>query len=198
MILMVNCSYKSKDSNTQFFLEQLKKNVGECEILSLKNIFKNGIDNFVEKLKNADALVLGAPLYVDGLPAQAVKLLEFLYENHKGDFPSLPIYVVSNLGFYEAKQIKHLLDIVRNWCLKMGCTYGGGLAIGAGPMVPCVQNIPLEKILNKDIWRGISKLAYAVQNKESMENYYTKTKIPRTVYLKAAHMTFNKSLKEIR
>lgn len=192
MILMINYSYKSKESNTQFYLEKLKEKVGEGEILSLKQIFKNDIDGFVEHLKHADALVIGAPLYVDGLPAQAVKLLELLYENHRGEFPNLPVYVVSNLGFYEAKQIKHLLDIVRNWCLKMECTYGGGLAVGAGPMAPCIQKIPFEKILNKDIWRGLSTLATTIQKKETMENYYTKTLIPRIVYLKAAHRNFDK------
>ena len=29
MILMLNCSYKSKDGNTQYFLENLKKEILE-------------------------------------------------------------------------------------------------------------------------------------------------------------------------
>ena len=31
-----------------------------------------------------------------------------------------------------------MLDMVRNWCMRMGTRYGGGLAIGAGPLVRSV------------------------------------------------------------
>ncbi len=195
MILMVNCSLKVKDSNTQYFLERLKNSLDTCEIISLRDVFKTGLDEFVKKLEMADALVIGAPLYVDGLPAQAVKLLEMLLEEYKGKFSNLPVYVVSNLGFYEASQIKPLLDIVRNWCARMGCVYGGGLAVGAGPMISTLRNTVIDKMLNKDVEKGIRKLAKTIAKRESMENYYTKTMIPRAVYLKAAHMKFNQSLK---
>ena len=76
MILMLNCSYKAKDSNTQYFLELLKKELGdEAEILPIRQILSGGFLEFVKKLEQAGAFVIGAPLYVDGLPAQAVKLL---------------------------------------------------------------------------------------------------------------------------
>lgn len=201
MILMLNCSYKMKEGNTQHFLNILEKRLQEqsqqtCEILKIKDVLNMDLENFIGKLQKADAFVIGAPLYVDGLPAQAVKLLEMLLENCKGQFPELPVYVVSNLGFYESKQIQHLLDIVRNWCGKMGCIYGGGLAIGAGPMVVALKNLPLDKGLQNDIGKGFAKLAHAIATGESMENYYSKTLIPRVAYLKAAHMTFRQTLKE--
>ena len=87
-----------------------------------------------------------------------------------------------NLGFYEAKQIQHLLDMVRNWCVRMGCVYGGGLAVGAGPLLVRIWNLPV----NKDVKAGISKMAKAISKKEAMGNYYTKTIVPRAVYLQAA------------
>ena len=192
MILMVNCSLKAKEGNTQYFLELLKGQVNDSEIIRIKDVLKNELESFAEKCQKADALVIGAPLYVDGLPAQAVKLLEDLLENYKGKFTELPVYVVSNLGFYEAKQIKHLLDMVRNWCTRMGCVYGGGIAVGAGPLITRLGNLPV----NKDVQTGFRKLAAAICKKETMDNYYTKTMIPRAVYLQAAHMSFRKTLKE--
>ena len=107
MILMVNCSLKNKAGNTQYFLELLKNKLNDAEIISIKSVLKAPLDEFAVKLQKADALVIGAPLYVDGLPAQAVKLLENLLESYKGQI-ICPVYVVSNLGFYEAKQIKLL------------------------------------------------------------------------------------------
>ena len=103
---------------------------------------------YVKKLEQAGAFVIGAPLYVDGLPAQAVKLLEMLMDF---DLSGKQVYVVSNLGFYEGQQICNLFDIVRNWCERMQMVYGGGLAIGAGPMVRAIKNLPL---VNKRVWFG--------------------------------------------
>ena len=191
MVLMLNCSLKAKEGNTLFFMKLISQELNDCEILNIRDVLKNGIDEFAAKLQKADTFVIGAPLYVDGLPSQAVKLLEQLLESYNGNFTDLPVYVVSNLGFYEAKQIQHLLDMVRNWCVRMGCVYGGGLAVGAGPLLVRIWNLPV----NKDVKAGISKMAKAISKKEAMGNYYTKTIVPRAVYLQAAHMSFRKTLK---
>ena len=145
---------------------------------------------FVKKLEQAGAFVIGAPLYVDGLPAQAVKLLEMLMDF---DLSGKQVYVVSNLGFYEGQQICNLFDIVRNWCERMQMVYGGGLAIGAGPMVRAIKNLPL---VNKGIEKGLVRLADHVRRGEAMENFYAQMKIPRVLYQQAAHMMFRQTLKE--
>jgi len=206
MILMLNCSYKSKSSNTEYFLSSLMNEIQnistdkECKTIYIKDILNNmengGLEKFLSELKQAKALVIGTPLYVDGLPAQAVKLMEMLLENYKGEIPKLPVYVISNLGFYEAEQIRHLLAMVENWCKRMGFAYGGGLAVGAGPMVHAVDGMPLKNVLLKDVIRGVKKLAQAIVCRKKLKNYYTKTLIPREVYLKAAHMNFDKTAKE--
>ena len=49
---------------------------------------------------------------------------------------------------------------------------------------------------SKDIGKGLEVLADNIRNGESMENYYAKTRIPRLVYLQAAHMMFRQTLKE--
>ena len=193
MILMVNCSYKASDSNTQFFLELLKEKLdGEIRIVPLKKVLSGGFADFLGELEAAEAFVIGAPLYVDGLPAQAVKLLELLLEGDKAPLDRKPVYVVSNLGFYEGEQICNLFDIVRNWCTRMGMTYGGGIAVGAGPMIRATKGLPLHQ----DIEKGLHRLADHIRSGEAMGNYYAKTVIPRSVYLQAAHMSFRKTLKK--
>lgn len=55
-------------------------------------MLNEGVSEFVNELKEADALVIGAPLYVDGLPAQAVKLLEMLQEDQHITHEFGPVY----------------------------------------------------------------------------------------------------------
>ena len=193
MILMVNCSYKASDSNTQFFLELLKEKLdGESRIIPLKTVLSGGFAEFLGELEAADAFVIGAPLYVDGLPAQAVKLMELLQECDKTPLDRKPVYVVSNLGFYEGEQICNLFDIVRNWCARMGMSYGGGIAVGAGPMIRATKGLPIHR----DIEKGLHRLADHIRDGAAMDNYYAKTAIPRAVYLQAAHMSFRKTLRK--
>ena len=197
MILMLNCSYKAKDGNTRYFLELLKNQVDEnVEIWNIKQVLNGGLEALEDKLEESEVFVIGVPLYVDGLPAQAVKLLELLFEKDRERFCGKRVYVVSNLGFYEGEQICHLFDIVRNWCERMQMVYSGGLAIGAGPMISTLKGMPLKTGFNKDIGKGLETIAKAISEQKKIDNYYAKTKIPRIVYLKAAHMTFRKILKE--
>ena len=198
MILMLNCSYKRSESNTQFFLELLKGELAgeEIQIVPLRPVLSGGFPEFVSKLEGAEAFVIGAPLYVDGLPAQAVKLLEMLLECAGPALSGKRVYVVSNLGFYESEQIRNLFDIVRNWCQRMQMTYGGGLAIGAGPMIRATRGLPMKTLLHHGIGTGLQKLASHIRRGESMGNVYANTRIPRAVYKLAAHITFRKTLKK--
>ena len=194
MILMLNCSYKASGSNTQFFLELLKEKLdGEIRIIPLKKILSGGFADFLGELEAAQALVIGAPLYVDGLPAQTVKLLEMLLACDRTPLDRKPVYVVSNLGFYEGEQICNLFDITANWCARMGMTYGGGIAVGAGPMIRMTKGLPLHQHITK----GLHTHADHIRRGEAMDNYYAKTRIPRMVYLQAAHITFRSTLKKI-
>ena len=63
MILMLNCSYKASDSNTQFLLELLEEKLGEeTRIIPLKKLLNGGFAEFLRELEMAQALVIGAPL----------------------------------------------------------------------------------------------------------------------------------------
>lgn len=209
MVIMLNCSYKAKDGNTKYFMNQVaEKTNKDVELLDLRNILGNHhlgdeipgeFIEFSEKLKKAEALVIGAPLYVDGLPAQTVRTMELLMELwEKDEFKAenLKVYAVSNLGFYEGKQIRHMLDMVRNWAKRVGATYGGGLAVGAGPLVTALDGTPIQKPFNKELFKAVENMAEAIDDGKTMENCYCKSAIPRFVYKAAAHSMFNNTLKE--
>ncbi len=201
MILMLNGSLKNKSGNSQYFMNHLAKEIrqisdAECKMIQIRDVLKKDVEIFVKELEAADAWVIGVPLYVDGLPAQVVCLMEMLLESYKEEFLNKPVYVVSNLGFYEGEQITHLFDIVENWCVRMGMVYGGGIAIGAGPMIRKLEKMSLKKGFNKAIGEGLEKLARCVVKGTATTNIYAKTSIPRWIYLKAAHSMFRNILKE--
>ena len=196
MIILLNCSYRGERSNSNYFLGLLEAMLEEqCERVHLNRI--KDADALGEKLQEADALVLGMPLYVDSAPAQVVNFMEKMYENHKGKLENLKVYVVSNLGFYESKQIHIQLEIVKNWCAKMGISYGGGLAIGAGEMLGGLRNVPVDKGPNAQMGEGIKKLAKTISDRKTTEDIYVEpTGFPRGMYKMAAQMSWGKWAKK--
>ena len=81
-----------------------------------------------------------------------------MYLRYQGQFAQLPVYVITNLGFYESEQGNVLLEIVKNWCSKMGFFYGGGLAIGAGEMLGTLKKVPLDQGPNQQLGKASASL----------------------------------------
>ena len=191
MVILLNGSLKGKKGNGYYLLGRLQEcGIGECVERNIVSVLKD-TDGFLKELEGAEALVIAAPLYVDGLPAQVLRLMEALYEkNHEGA-AGTHVYVVSNLGFFESAQIRTLLDMVKNWCARMQFVYGGGVAVGAGGMMSAFRAIPLGKGPNRALGEGLNRLAKAIREKMEMGNLFIQPGlIPRFGYMQAAHYLF--------
>ena len=194
MVILLNGSLKGKRGNGYYLLGRLQEcGLGECVEKNVVGALKD-VDGFACELAKADALVIAAPLYVDALPAQMLRLMEALYEKRSAAADGLHVYVVSNLGFFESAQIKPLLDMVRNWCARMNFVYGGGVAVGAGGMMSAFRSIPLGKGPNKALGEAFAQLAQAIREKQKAENVFVQPNwIPRFGYMMAAHFLFRRT-----
>ena len=102
MVILLNCSFRGEKSNSNYFLGRLSEQISEeCVQRNLCQI--KDMDAFRTEIDRADALVFGMPLYVDGVPAQVIELMEQLQEEGLENASKLRVYVVSNLGFYESQ-----------------------------------------------------------------------------------------------
>lgn len=190
MVILLNCSFRGEKSNSNYFLNHLEKFLSlPCKrknLISIKNT-----DDFAQELKNADTLVLGMPLYVDGAPAQVIELMEKLHQNHKATIDKLRVYVVTNLGFYEGEQAELLLKITENWCKKMNFTYSGAISIGAGEMLGGLNSVPIDKGPNKMLGTALKKMATHISNQTAIENTIVKpTGFSRRMYMLAGNMNW--------
>lgn len=173
MVILLNCSYRGEKSNSNYFLSLLENTLTD----TYKRINLNQIkdtNRLVNELTEADSLVLGMPLYVDGVPAQVIELMENLYENHRESIGALKVYVVTNLGFYEGEQADILIKITENWCKKMSFAYCGAVAIGAGELLGSLRGVPSDKGPNKMLGKNMKALAVHINNGTATENTVVK------------------------
>ncbi len=195
-VILLNCSYKGKNSNSNYFLSLLEERLTvKTEAINL--IDHKNFSELCEKFSEARAIVIGAPLYVDSMPGQVIELLEHIYAIKNSLSRELIVYGVTNMGFYESKQMETQLRILKNFCSKSGFTYGGSLAIGAGEMMRHLGNVPLDKGPNKKMGEGVIKLSNAINEGEIMTDYYSEPKyFPRWLYMSVANYNFKKILKK--
>ena len=119
-----------------FIGELLMQRGWEVETLKLNAGLKRRAwqSEFLSAVDRADLLVLAFPLYVDSLPHLVTKALELIDAHRSVAECRRPqrLLAISNNGFIEPHQNATALAICRNFALRSGITWAGGLAIGAG------------------------------------------------------------------
>lgn len=192
-VALINGSPKSKDSASECLLRDLKEQLKDSEIQEFS--FRTTKNIKAEEVINHDVLVFCFPLYVDGVPSHLLSCLEDLKEQLQEHKSNIKVYAICNAGFYEGHQNQYALQIIRNWSVKCGLTYGQGIGIGGGGMVLSLKNVPHGKGPKKNISLAIDNLAENILSGNSAENIYINPGIPRFLYKLAAEMGWRQAVK---
>ena len=194
--VLLKASMRSENGNSAVLARELAEGLqGEYEFLDLKK-YRNSMEDLMNALEDASAVVLCAPLYVDGLPSQLIRLMELFEAEYQGR--SKRIYVLANMGLYESSQMVNLFEAVRQWCVKMGFEYCGGLGVSAGELIGVLMQIlPFKGWPTSRIAKGMSCLQEAVNNGNKIEDLYTEPYgFPRWLYLEIANRNWNNLAKK--
>lgn len=184
-VILLNCSMRK--GNSLALAEQLAKRLKEKPLLLNLSEYLKDHDRLLETIKDARALVFCTPLYVDGLPSQLIRLLEYLekqeWENAK------KIYAIANMGLYENSQLVNLFEALRQWCRNTGFTYCGSLGVAAGELVGgLMQVLPFEKGFTAKIAQEEDRLAEAIDEGNAIEDIYSGPgHFPRWLYIAIAN-----------
>lgn len=192
-IILLNGSLRSDKANTYKFLKKLDGSLnGKAEIINLSS-YSVCPDDLVKILLSAGTVILGMPLYVDGIPSQMLRIMEKIEKYDK--IGENRIYALVNMGFYESSQIKNLLGMVKSWSDECGFDYCGGVAVGSGEMMGMFMD-PNSKAKGpaKNVIEGLDTLAGAINTSSSLEDIYADAYMfPRWMYIFAANTGWPKA-----
>ncbi|MBO6205783.1 MAG: flavodoxin family protein [Lachnospiraceae bacterium] len=193
--VLLNCSLRGDNANTKRFLNLLS---GMLHIpFEQINIgpFIGSPEVLGKKMNDAEMIVLGMPLYVDGIPSAPLRFMEWMEKS--GRRGNKKVYVIANMGFYESSQIGNLMGMVRMWCEKCDYSYCGGLAIGAGEMMgKLMTGKNIEKGPAANVGKGLRKLAGVIDRASLMEDIYADpNKFPRAFYMLAGNLSWSQGVK---
>ncbi|WP_042394923.1 hypothetical protein [Clostridium saudiense] len=187
-IMMIDGSPKVSKSNSEYFLNILSDFIESKDIVKYKLSKKVDYEDIIKEINTIDTLVFAFPLYVDSLPSHVLEFLIMLEENFKDNLKGVNVYVIANCGFYEGKQNKIALNIMKCWCKKMNIKLAQGIGIGAGEMMGGLRNVPMGKGPNTNLGLALDNLAKNInENKSGDDIFTTPSMFPRFAFRLAAN-----------
>ena len=187
-IMMIDGSPKVSKSNSEYFLNILSDFIESKDIVKYKLSKKVDYEDIIKEINTIDTLVFAFPLYVNSLPSHVLEFLIMLEENFKDNLKGVNVYVIANCGFYEGKQNKIALNIMKCWCKKMNIKWAQGIGIGAGEMMGGLRNVPMGKGPNTNLGLALDNLAKNInENKSGDDIFTTPSMFPRFAFRLAAN-----------
>ena len=132
--VFINCSPKKRFCASAYFLFLQRLFVGGKKATE-KLRTPADHDRILAQLRDAQAVVFGVPLYVDGIPSHVLRFLEKMEAFCRENNLRLSVYVIANNGFIEGRQNEPLMQLFENFCARAGLAWGGGVGIGGGVML---------------------------------------------------------------
>jgi len=134
-------------------------------------IFKDDMPEILEKIKAADVLVLGTPLYVDGMSAQTKTFIDRIiplvqpeidfvdgHNRHRKRLDRVPdIVLLSVCGFYELDNFDGLVDHVKRICKNFRSKFIGSILRPASYVYKMEDMFPEEVVKIKDALKKAGK-----------------------------------------
>ncbi|MFW6281157.1 MAG: NAD(P)H-dependent oxidoreductase [Halanaerobium sp.] len=140
---------------------------------------------FLDKIEEADYIILAAPLYVDTLPAKVIKALKLIAEKRQklyiddiNSAKNQSFVVIVNCGFPEAEQNKTALKVYEQFAEEAKLKYLGGISVGMGGAVSG-QSLDEMGRMAEDLFKGLDRAADdIVRNHRLSDSVIEKTSKP--------------------
>lgn len=187
-ILCLDGSPKKKDSASRYILEDWSARLGVEHEVSVLSSASCSEGEFAQSIQECDAFVLVFPLYVDGIPAHLLRMMEDAQPLIAASGARARVYVVVQCGFFEGRQNRLALLMTKQWCEACGLSWGQGMGVGAGPMM---QAAPIGHGPNKNFGRAAAGFLENICLGQSGETVFISPNFPRFLYRQAAHMSWN-------
>jgi multimeric flavodoxin WrbA len=196
-LAFINGSPKAKNSASETILQALRKLFDNTHDITEYNFRTPHLDiKKIEQISQCNVMVLAFPLYVDGIPAHLVSCLHELeiFFNTSSNH-NIKVYALVNSGFYEGIQNSLALEMVENWCEKCGISFGQGIGIGAGGMLPGLSNLADGKGPKKNLCIALKDLSNKISRSSSAENIFISPNFPRFAYKFFAEVGWRQQIK---
>lgn len=181
-ISIINGSPKLGNSTSQLIIEYLIPLIDSNNTLVVFDTNRTAFtENRFTNIEDSNAIVFVFPLYIDSIPAHLLKLLIALEKRQFKNSETM-VYCIINNGFFEGTQNQIALGQMKIWCDAVNLSWGQGVGLGAGEMLPFLKDIPLGHGPNKNIGKALKALADNILAQKSGSELFVSPNWPRFLW----------------
>ncbi|NLI97040.1 NAD(P)H-dependent oxidoreductase [bacterium] len=188
----------NSSSITDYLLKKLSESGLETEKLLIYAEHRRDkeLEEVINKVDEANVVVVTFPLYVDSMPARLTRALELIHASRKGKKPQKDqrFVAICQCGFPESHQNNLALDMCKRFAELSGFRWIGGIPIGGGGIIG-EQNLEEAGGRVKHITSALDIAASAIAEDseipEDAINAASKLPIPKRMYLMIGNMGWN-------
>lgn len=171
--LLLIGSPKVKNSTSEslgaYLLEGLYDGGYICENLHILSMINKNKEELLNKVNNADVIIISFPLYVDSLPSPLIRAFEFITDNRniKEMNKKQNLIAIVNSGFPESFHSHIALKICENFANKNNFRWLGGFALGGGA---AINGVPIKKLggMTRNIVKALDMAVESISNNETI------------------------------
>lgn len=156
VLLLVGSPRKEQSTSNsigQYLIKNLRKEDCTDKTIYIYESLKNdtGRKEMINFFNESDVIILSYPLYVDSLPANCIKALEYINEERQkiNCNKNQTFLVIGNCGFYEKEQIENSLNVCKFFAKENKLNWYGGISVGGGPQLQGKDLISLGGMTKK-------------------------------------------------
>lgn len=185
-LVILNGSPKKSKSSTAAIIQLIKENIGYdiTVFQAIDFMRKSDAENeaTIDRILKADILLFVFPLYVDALPMPLIRVMQCLEDEMKALKSIQKVYAICHCGFYEASQNEVALNMICNFCNRIGLTWKYGVGIGAGVFLGGAKDI--KKGPTKEIFNVLYSLCNDIKSNSTVkkDNVFIVPSMPRFIY----------------
>lgn len=202
-MVILNGSPRGSKGATGVVVNDMQSFIPEDISVDVLELMGDGISESLDseqqqKLYEADILMFAFPLYVDIFPANLLYCAREM-EANKEKFVNgsgVKVYAFVNCGLYEGNQAALAIDILKNWTVRMGFSFGMAVGFGGCGALPGARKQNPGEGIKKQMPELFTALMETVEKGDTdVENIYGNIGISRDEYKASSEAGWRKLAK---
>ena len=199
-LCIINGSPKKERSNSHYLADELvkllDKKVNSKEYY-IGNIMKD--HSILDSIVSCKSIIFVSPLYADCLPSTMLDFMSAFEDFVKTKSNIKPhMYCIINCGFFEGIQNKIAINIMENYCKRLGFNWRFGIGVGGGEFIGGSKNLPLDSKMKRPVYDAFLTLKNDIEENsdKKAENIFVSPNMPEFIYKFAGNMGWKTQAKK--
>lgn len=193
-VALINGSPKKEYSHSHDLLRRFASYLSDYEPLYISLGTEKDAKNACFQVNTCDAMVIAAPLYLDGFPSAVLQFMSEMEYRYHGQ--GIPAAFIINCGVYDGKCAETAVRIAKNWCKKAKLNYVMTVSLGGCEVLENYADIKTGDGVLKALAGAFVIMALGIRGNNTKQDQYLVLRMRQFSYQKSVEKKWKKEIRQ--